>query len=129
MTSEELRALDAEIHRKVFGKEPRRDALAYHGNGPAQPEYSKNIAAAWLVHAAMCDRPFSVRRRYLQELQDIASERVNKTRREALAVYTPAVVAWPDVLVVLRDQMSEAICLAARKAVAPQPAEDASRAR
>lgn len=70
------------------------------------PDYCGEMGDAWLVHLNMCDRPFSVRRRYFQAIQEQA----------------PApgggLFAWPDVLVVLRRVMPLTICRAAVKALA-----------
>jgi hypothetical protein len=65
------------------------------------PHYFTDIAAAWEVHLEACSWLFSKRRQYLRALQEQA-----RTENGEL-------VAWPDVLVVLRDRMPEAICLAA----------------
>lgn len=89
-----------------------------HGDCPAKDFYphglawrgtwapSTDIAPAWEVHTEMCGKPFSVRRRYLDGLTEIA-------RRECEADVA-ACVAWPDLLMHLTPAV---ICEAAVKAM------------
>ena len=66
--------------------------------------YSTSIADAWLVFQFMCSQLFSVRRKFFRALQ-------------AQTVTSDGdLVTWPDVLVVLRDRLPEAICKAALEA-------------
>lgn len=88
----------------VFGAPPELiasgDLPEDHGRVQL-PLYSSDLTAAWLVHLAMCNRRFSTRRTYFKALQ-------------AQATLAAGIeVAWPDVLLVLRHRMPEAICLAA----------------
>jgi hypothetical protein len=73
------------------------------------PHYSTDIAAAWEVHIAMCDRPFTVRRRYYEAMQQHATFHTDLGHRHT--------AAWPDVLTVLRNRFPEVICLAALEAL------------
>lgn len=75
---------------------------------PACPRYSSFMGSAWDVHREMCDRPFSVRQRYLRAIQEQATTDDGAN-----------LVAWPDVLVVLRHRFPEAICKAALVAMEP----------
>lgn len=68
------------------------------------PRYSTDIGSAWEVHLKVCEMLFSVRRRYFHALQEQTRDGGN-------------LVAWPDVLVVLRKQFPEAICHAALRAI------------
>jgi hypothetical protein len=49
MSEEELRTLDAEVHRRVFGQEVKLDMAGY----PNLPRYSSEIHRAWLVLEAL----------------------------------------------------------------------------
>lgn len=63
MTEKELRELDAEVHRVVFGPQPRTWDERY------APHYSTNIAAAWKVVEKLAERfdrdPFICENTYL----------------------------------------------------------------
>lgn len=129
MTDTELREIDAQVHREVMGIVwdetrcrvcgwpivPEGEQGCWASNCGMRPlperradepaKYSTNISHAWNVHQLICGRLFSVRRRYYAALQEIASEGCS------------FIVAWPDVLTILRDRLPLAICLAAMKAV------------
>lgn len=62
--------------------------------------YSTDMNEAWGVYLKMMNGPFSQRKRFYQELQDLTRD-------------GERVVAWPDVLTVLRGVMTESICKAA----------------
>ncbi len=60
MTAHELRGLDAEVHRKVFGKVAHTDKWGNHFTDEvgllglrSVPHYSRDIEAAWLVVEAL----------------------------------------------------------------------------
>lgn len=90
------------------GKPPKSDKLLRGAYGMATvPNYSTDIAAAWQVHLAMCDKLFSVRNRYLEELHNLA----NAELKEGSIVHGDYV--WD----VLRNKMPESICRAALAAV------------
>jgi hypothetical protein len=99
----------------AFGWHPGLTDVPPHGRIPV-PNYSTDMRAAWEVHLAICERLFSVRRRYFAALQDL-------TRPEPPSDFVRPLdgAAWPDVLVVLRHRMPEAICLAALTAMEAQP--------
>ena len=100
-----------DTHGRLWGVDTDREP--YPGQGwfyVISESPSTNIKAAWKVFLLMCDRPFSKRRRFFDALQ-----------REA-ALSGGGVAAWPDVLVVLRNRMPEAIC---RAALAATEATDA----
>jgi hypothetical protein len=63
--------------------------------------YSTDISYAWDVFKEVSTWLFSKRRRFFQEIQSFT-----RTNSEAI-------IAWPDVLIVLKDRMPEAICKAA----------------
>lgn len=63
--------------------------------------YCTDIAAAWEIHHIMCKALFSTRREYLKKIQHYSWMKTGLT------------VAWPDVLVVLKDDLPDAICLSA----------------
>jgi hypothetical protein len=95
VTTEEFQAqreLDAQVHTQVFGVPREQFTYQYQGRehislGPGGPEfYSTDIAAAWAVHRAMCERLFSARQRYFVSLGEVVRERVG------------ARVVWPDLL-------------------------------
>lgn len=96
------RELDALIEETVFGHRVSGDL-----EGLSQvPYYSTSMRHAWTVHLAMCERPFSQRKQYLNEIQLQAPA--------GMSIYGfQHYVAWPDVLVVLRHQLPQVICLAA----------------
>lgn len=75
------------------------------------PDYSEYVSDAWSVFLNVCDRLFSVRRCFFDELQAMTTHTPPGCSR-------PVTVAWPDVLVVLRDRLPECICKAALVAVA-----------
>jgi hypothetical protein len=137
VTPSPLRSLDAEVAETVFGWESFR--CGYFGTEDETPRMeqlsdwmdrvgldavgdyfideaaeffvsaedfrpSKDIATAWQVHQKMCGSRLGVRIRYFDAL---------KAQTEPIAGFR---VAWPDVLVVLRDTMPEAICRAALEA-------------
>jgi hypothetical protein len=65
-------------------------------------EYSEDIAAAWEVHKEACDWIFSQRRKYLNALQAIVTERMEAP--------PGSIISWPDVLAFLEPRD---FCLAA----------------
>lgn len=94
----------------VVGTPEHPRELSWKHNGVLMdepPAYSGDIAEGWEVHIAMCERPFSVRRRYFDAIQE-------QTRAASNEGF---LVAWPDVLVILRDRFPEVICRAALRAV------------
>lgn len=129
MTADEHKSLNQRVHDTVMGGvcSLPADAL-YRGSvsltvyAPA-PRYSEDMRYAWVVHQAMCERIFSVRRRYLAAIQAQADAMLSPSNREA-----GATVVGLDVLAILRDRFAEAICLAAvetvgtsRPVLIPQP--------
>jgi hypothetical protein len=101
VTNEARQELDAAVHAHVFGRDPAKELV---------PMYSSTIAEAWRVHQAVCNLGFNQRKLYYYSLQKQAT---------VLAEIDPAVqlVAWPEVLGVLKDHMPEAICRAALSVV------------
>ena len=85
---------DIEAHVKAWRK-------------PTRP-YSSNLEAAWEVFNKMMDGLASQRMRFFEALQKQATYEVNGRM---------VTIAWPDVLMVLRNRMPEAICRAAIETV------------
>jgi hypothetical protein len=86
-----------------LGLEPGDDG--YYGPEPF-PNYSTDIAAAWLVVLEIGSRIFSKRKGFLEELTRLVRERTGQP------------VAWPDVFWFVTPEL---ICLAALQAVAALP--------
>lgn len=103
MTDQARTELDAAVHAHVFGRDPKAAELV--------PAYSLDIGEAWKVHQEACGWLYSKRNRYLFDLQLQASVLAGLTLDQ--------VVQWPDVLVVLKNHMPEAICRAALAVVNP----------
>lgn len=76
-----------------------RPAPARRADEPAH--YSRDIAAAWPLFQHCSSWVFSRRKRFFAALQSQAS------------LPDGTIVAWPDVLVVLRDRFPLAVCRAA----------------
>ena len=105
MTPEAHRELDHAVAVHLF---------AYNTLKPfAIPAYSSRIEDAWKVHQRACSWIFSKRKAYYMHLRIIASE---------LAGIKDAVVDWPDVLGLCRDNFPEVCCRAALAVANPQPA-------
>lgn len=66
------------------------------------PRYSTDIAAAWKVYLHVMDQSFSVRRNFYAHLQEMTRDQAGGN-----------LVAWPEVLTVLRHELPTAICRAA----------------
>jgi len=81
--------LDALVAEVIYGD---KDAL--EGGMP-----SFRMDFAWSIHLRMCDKPASIRKLYFSTLAEAAG------------------VAWPEVLVALRDDFPLQICRAACRAV------------
>jgi hypothetical protein len=92
----------------AYWQDGQHDRYTLEMNSAPKRRYSTDIAAAWEVHIAMCDRPFSVRRRYYEAMQQHATFHTDLGHRHT--------AAWPDVLTVLRNRFPEVICLAALEA-------------
>lgn len=63
------------------------------------PRYSEDMSTAWTVYLKAMEGHFSQRKRFHMELQFLTS-------------HDGHMIAWPDVLMVLRHKMPESICKA-----------------
>lgn len=94
----------------IVGVHGHERELSWKHNGVVMedpPDYAGDIAEGWEVHIAMCERPFSIRQLYFREIQEQTASASNEG----------FLVAWPDVLVILRDRFPEVICRAALRAI------------
>jgi hypothetical protein len=67
------------------------------------PDYSGDVGLAWSIFLKIVNNSFEIRRQFYSELQMIAIESAGGD----------CLISWPDVLTVLGEKMSEAICQAA----------------